>query len=162
VFIAADGRCKGRTGSPPWNGQRSRLGDLNRLDTPAESKQQVCCPLGRLDRRTTGAGSREQGAGPAHPCSLLPAPCSLYSRLLYTSAVCSAVLCQVNVRARARPRSTSSSRRKASSDRLSSASTYAPGSRPSTTTTASPPTSFSPPAPEVTTGSPDANASITG
>src|SRR5438067_11781683 len=100
VFIAAHGLCKGRTGSPPWNGQRSRLGDLNRLDTPAESKQQVCCPLGRLDRRTTGAGSREQGAGPAHPCSLLPAPCSLYSRLLYTSAVCSAVLCQVNVRAR--------------------------------------------------------------
>src|SRR5216117_3082984 len=50
VFIAADGRCKGRTCSPPWNGHLSRLGDLNRLDTPAESKQQVCCPLGRLRR----------------------------------------------------------------------------------------------------------------
>ena len=46
-----------------------------------------------------------------------------YNRLLYTSAVCSAVRCQVNVRARARPLSTSSSRRIASSDRLSSAST---------------------------------------
>src|SRR5436190_1935457 len=48
VFIAADGRCKGRTGSPPWNGRRSRVGDLNRPDTPAESEQQVCYGLGML------------------------------------------------------------------------------------------------------------------
>src|SRR5437867_6234993 len=53
VFIAADGRCKGRTGSPPWNSRRSRLGGLNRLDTPAESKQQVWARLGRVVRRTT-------------------------------------------------------------------------------------------------------------
>src|SRR5207237_378882 len=37
-----------------------------------------------------------------------------YSRLLYTSAVCSAVRCHVNVRARARPRSIKSSRSTAS------------------------------------------------
>src|SRR5438874_195842 len=60
VFIAADGRCKGRTGSPPWNSQRSRLGDLNRLDTPAESKQQVWAAHGRIVRRTAGAVSRER------------------------------------------------------------------------------------------------------
>src|SRR6266550_1150508 len=50
VFIAADGRCKGRTASPPWNGRRSRVGDLNRPDTPAESEQQVCYRLGRSRR----------------------------------------------------------------------------------------------------------------
>src|SRR5437588_69589 len=60
VFIAADGRCKGRTGPPPWNSRRSRLGDLNRLDTPAESKQQVWARHGRMVRRTAGAVSRER------------------------------------------------------------------------------------------------------
>src|SRR6266513_4100488 len=82
VFIAADGRCKGRTASPAWNDSVLRLHDLNRLDTPAESKQQVCCPLGRLVRRNTGAGSWEQGAERRGvSCSPLPAPCSLYNRL---------------------------------------------------------------------------------
>ena len=41
-------RCKARTGSPAWNGLLLRLGDLNRLDTPAESKQQVCSLYNRL------------------------------------------------------------------------------------------------------------------
>src|SRR3989442_10412624 len=54
VFIAADGRCKGRTGSAAWHGPRSRLGGLNRLDTPAVSEQQVWAGLGRMVRGAAG------------------------------------------------------------------------------------------------------------
>src|SRR5206468_9279031 len=86
----------------------------------------------------------------------------IYSNVRYTSAVRAAVFCHENSRARARPRWTSASWREGSSDSSSSAATYAPGSRPSTTTSASPPTSLSPPAPEVTTGRPEAYASSTG
>src|SRR6185437_5392469 len=48
VFIAAERRCKGRTGSAAWSGLLLRLADLNRPDTPAESQQQVCSLYNRL------------------------------------------------------------------------------------------------------------------
>src|SRR2546425_188561 len=60
VFIAADGRCKARTGSTSGNGRVWRGGRLNRHDTPAESEQQVWARHGRMVRRSAGAGSRER------------------------------------------------------------------------------------------------------
>src|SRR5205814_10342046 len=77
----------------------------------------------RAVRRDVDRPGGDEGAALASQCC--------YSRLLYTSAVCSAVLCHVKVRARARPRSIRSSRCTASSFSCSSAWTYAAGSRPS-------------------------------
>src|SRR6266496_964747 len=77
VFIAADGRCKGRTGSPAWNDAGLRLHDLNRDDTPAERRQQLWTRLGRIIRRITGRRELGSGSRKAPPCSPLPAPCSL-------------------------------------------------------------------------------------